>query len=828
METVKIVINGREVETDSQATILEAAHNSGIYIPSLCYYPDLQPLSEAVPDMACQLCLAEVAGKIVLCCKTKVENGMRIETETPRVREQRRINLTDILRRHPNACLTCDRIERCAPFGICLRHATVNERCVMCPNNQSCELQKVTDHIGIDELPSYTPKKLLVREDSPFFIRDHDLCILCQRCVRVCDELRGAKAIEWAFPCHEACPAGIDIPRYIRAIGRGRIATALAVVREKVPFPGVLGRVCIHPCESACQRGLAVDKPLQIRMLKRFASDSGDNSWKKQSKHLPPTGKRVAVVGSGPSGLTAAFYLAKLGHKVTVFEALPKPGGMMLVGIPDYRLPPNVLEKEINDIKESGVEIKLNTRITSVDSLFERGYNAVFLGLGAHKGMKLGAQGEDSPGVIEAVEFLRRGNLGERIDLGERVGVVGGGNVAIDAARMALRFGAKKVTIFYRRTRTEMPASPEEVEAVLEEHIDVSYLTAPTKATTLANGLVLECIRMKLGEPDSSGRARPIPVEGSEFKTELDTLLVAIGQQPEVPAELKVEVARNTIIVSADMQTSHKGVFSGGDCVRGPASVIEAIADGRKAAQAIDRYLGGKGNIDETLVSPEEATVFLENDYPEEKLAPVSHIPVEKRIASFAEVEQPWDWNTAVAEARRCLRCYVIAPPDEKVLQDANCQFCGACVDACPTGALIERSAAMKGTPDSTTTTTCPYCGVGCQLMLEFKDEKLVRVNPDPSGPPNRGQACVKGKFGLEFIDHPDRLTTPLIRKNGKLEKASWEEALELIAEKLSKYKPEEVGVIPSSRTSNEDVYVAQKFARAVLGTNNVDNCARI
>ena len=207
---------------------------------------------------------------------------------------------------------------------------------------------------------------------------------MCERCIRVCDDIRHAKVIEPAYPCYRACPAGIDIPRYIRLIARGRSSAALGVIREKVPFPGVLGRVCVHPCESACQRGLEVDKPLQIRMLKRFAADNSNDSWKERSRRLPPSGKRVAVVGSGPAGLTAAFYLAKLGHKVTVFEALPKPGGMMLVGIPGYRLPREVLYNEIEEIKNVGVDIKLNTRIDSVELLLEQGHDAVFLGLGAH------------------------------------------------------------------------------------------------------------------------------------------------------------------------------------------------------------------------------------------------------------------------------------------------------------------------------------------------------------------------------------------------------------------------------------------------------------
>ncbi len=828
-KTISLTINGQELKAASDATILETARNAGIYIPSLCNYRGLKPLAETVPDMACQLCVVEVDGKIVLSCNTKAVAGMKIETETPKVQELRQRNLTEVMRRHPNTCITCDRKQRCDPLYICLRTPAVTERCILCPENGACELQKALDHVGVNALPPYIPKKLPIREDSPVFLRDHNLCILCERCVRVCDQIRGARAIEFAYPCHRACPAGIDIPRYLRAIARGKPSVSLAVVREKVPFPGILGRVCIHPCEAACQRGLVADKPLQIRMLKRFAADNSDDSWKKQAKHLPHTGKSVAVVGAGPAGLTAAYYLAKLGHKVTVFEALPKAGGMMLVGIPEYRLPRNVLDSEIEEIKNAGVEIKLNTRITSLNSLLEQGFDAVFLGVGAHQGIRLGVDGENLAGVMESVEFLRRGNLGERIDVGERVGVIGGGNVAIDAARMSLRFGAKKVTMFYRRTSAEMPASPEEVEAALKEGIEIIYLAAPSKVTRADKTLKLECIRMKLGEPDSSGRARPVPIPKSEFTTELDTLLVAIGQRPEVPSEFQVDIDRgNAIKVDADMKTSRKGIFSGGDCVSGPASVIEAIAGARKAAQAIDRYLGGKGDIAESLVPPEEATTWLERDLPAEKYAPTSHLPAEISVKGFDEVEQAWDWDTAMAEAQRCLRCYVITPPDEKVLQDANCQFCGACVDSCPTGALVERSIYDAGGPQRVVTTICPYCGVGCQLQLEIKGNRILRVVPDPAGPANQGQACVKGKFGMDFVTDPARLKAPLIKKDGKFAEATWDETLDLVAKKLRSYKADEIAVISSARCTNEDNYVIQKFTRAVLGTNNIDHCARL
>ncbi len=458
-------------------------------------------------------------------------------------------------------------------------------------------------------------------------------------------------------PCSHTCPAGIDVPRYIRFIMNRKPGEAVAVIREKIPFPSVCGLVCFHPCEAKCRRE-QLDEAIAIRMLKGYAAMHDTGEWKEKIKIAPATGKKVAIVGSGPAGLTAAYYLTELGHSVTVFEALPEPGGMMRFGIPDYRLPKDILSAEIKEIEDIGVEIKTNTRVDSIDNLFKDGYNAIFLALGAHQGISIGVKGEDNPKVIEGVDFWRDASLGKKVEVGDKVAVIGGGNAAIDSARTALRLGAKEVSILYRRTKAEMPAGPEEVEEALHEGIKIDFLVAPSRIISENGKVELESIRMELGEMDSSGRRRPEPIEGSEFTATYDTIIAAIGQRPEVPQKFNLDIGRGNVVkVDPDtLATSRKGVFAGGDTVTGPASVIEAIADGRKAAVSIDKYLGGSGEIDEVLAPPEEATTPLEET--EEKRRPhMPTIPVKRRVEDFSQVELGYSEEMAIEEATRCLRC---------------------------------------------------------------------------------------------------------------------------------------------------------------------------
>jgi len=536
---------------------------------------------------------------------------------------------------------------------------------------------------------------------KPRYVREKD-CTGCGECVAVCPvevpnefdmKLGTRKAIYRPFPqaipaafvidkrpspCKSTCPAHIPVQGYIALIGQGKFDKALALIRETVPFPGTLGRVCHHPCEAECKRQ-NVDQPLSIRNLKRFAYDIAAPSAPKPEPPERLYEEKVAIVGAGPAGLTAAYDLARKGYKVTVYEALPVAGGMLAVGIPPYRLPKEVLEDEIDFIKAHGVEIKLNTPVgrdggPSLDDL-RREYDAVFLAVGAHKSVKLGIPGEDLEGVVHSTDFLRSLNLGQEVKLGKRVAVIGGGNSAIDAARCALRLGGD-VTIVYRRSRAEMPAIPTEVEEAEKEGVKFHFLAAPVRILGRDGRVVgMECIRMRLGEPDESGRRRPIPIEGSEFTMDVDMVIVAIGQRPDIEPLAGVEATRRgTLVADPDtMATPIEGLFAGGDAVTGPASVIEAVAAGKRAAESIHRYLRGmdlrEGRIFEW---PRAADIEVEIP-PDTKPAQrqeMPTIPMAERRTSFNEVELGFTEEQAIAEAQRCLSCAV-------------CSECMQCVEVC-------------------------------------------------------------------------------------------------------------------------------------------------
>jgi NADH-quinone oxidoreductase subunit F len=474
-------------------------------------------------------------------------------------------------------------------------------------------------------------------------------------------------------PCENTCPVHCDAVGYSALISVKRYEEALNLIRLTNPLAGICGRICSHPCEKMCKRG-EIDEPIAIASLKRFAAD-----WERhQGKLSPPVflerikDDRVAIVGSGPAGLNAAYQLGKRGYQVTIFEALPVAGGMLAVGIPDFRLPPEILEWDINYIRQHNVTIQTNQTLGkdfTVQDLFRQGYKAIFLALGAHGNPRLKIPGEDAKGVLPGVDFLRRVNLGEGVEVGEKVAVIGGGDVAIDAARMALRLGAKRVSIVYRRTKEEMPANVEEVEEAEDEKIRIQYLLAPTRIIT-ENGHVkgMECIRMELGDYDESGRRRPVPVKGSEFVMEVDTIIPEVGYKPELTCFKPEEGFQITKVgtLSADpitLATHLPGVFAGGDVVTGPSTVVGAMADGYRAAISIDRHLKGKDLYQDRVYRPlRRADVpKTETEIGEvEAIKPRARMPyvgVGRRMRTFEEVNLGFSEETAIREAKRCLRC---------------------------------------------------------------------------------------------------------------------------------------------------------------------------
>jgi NADH-quinone oxidoreductase subunit F len=477
-----------------------------------------------------------------------------------------------------------------------------------------------------------------------------------------CKELVGA-------PCQTGCPVGTEVWRYVAHVGRGEYAEAYRAIRDANPFPSVCARVCNHPCETVCRSGTTGGEPVAVRALKRFVVDRVDPET--YSVSVPPAGpaaKAVAVIGAGPAGLSAAHYLSLRGRRVTIFEKEDEPGGMLLNGIPAYRLPRELVRREIGALLNSNIELRCRQELgreLTVDGLLGDGFSAVYVALGAYQSHRLGVDGEELTGVIPGMEFLKAHNLRSETLARGRVGIIGGGNTAIDAARVALRqAGVTGVTVLYRRDRSEMPAHHEEIEAALEEGIELLTLVTPVALVGEGGRLgAVRLIRNKLGEPDASGRRRPVPIPGSEFEQPLDTLIVAISEQPEAGVLSGLRTSKwGTLEVNRESSSAGRpGVFGGGDVIRGPSSVIEAIADGKRAALMIDRYLAGK----ELRLIPKVRLpmVYVEpvGDQEESETmgarATEPRLPACQRSRNFAEVELGLDEAAAVAEARRCLRC---------------------------------------------------------------------------------------------------------------------------------------------------------------------------
>jgi heterodisulfide reductase subunit A len=598
-------------------------------------------------------------------------------------------------------------------------------QCIMTPKMTEAN-QHENIHIltcsEIEEVSGYLGNfKVKVRRNARCV--DEDKCTGCSDCEKVCPvqvpdsynmDLKTHAAIYREFPqavpnvfqiekrsglppCRTTCPAGVNVPGYIALISQGKYKEAIELHKRRNPLPLVCGRVCNHLCEGACNRK-EVDSSVAIRDLKRFMADYAlTHELEDELPENKKNGIKVAIIGSGPAGLSAAYYLAKLGYSATIFEKESKAGGWLQYGIPEYRLPKEILQKEIDNILSLGVELKTNTKVgrdIKFSDLKRKGYKAVFIGTGAWDNIKLNIPGEDLKGVFTGTEFLQIINSNQKVSLGNRVAVVGGGNAAVDAVRTARRLGAEAF-IVYRRSHQEMPALEEEVVEAEEEGVEINYLTTPVKLTGKSGHVTeMECIKMKLGEPDASGRRRPVPIKGSEYKIKVDSVISAIGQRPIIDflsKEKGIDFTRwSTIEVDTDTQaTGVEGIFAGGDVVLGPATVVEAISHGRRSALAIDEYLSG---ADKDSSTPDLVRQVYEDfqadrppityeelalDKPPEKVLrqEMTQLPLKTRIGSFQEIFSTYDEAAAFAEANRCLNC-------------GPCTECMECVKACKPEAI--------------------------------------------------------------------------------------------------------------------------------------------
>lgn len=515
---------------------------------------------------------------------------------------------------------------------------------------------------------------------------DESKCVGCGACEKICPKnilevrtmserlLHFNEEEDALAPCRQTCPAEIDIPKYIAQITKGDYEGAVKTIRERNPFLLACGRVCPHPCESYCRRGIE-DEAVSINQLKRFVADMEMNSERRLPVSCaPPTNKQIAVIGGGPAGLSCAYFLRRLGHTVTIFEAMPKLGGMIRYGIPEYRLPKKVLDWEIEGILKLGINYHINVKLGidfDMGSLVAAGYDAVFLGIGAWDDYSLKIEGENLSGCYTGIDFLVKIGGVDSIPIGRKVAVIGGGNTAIDCVRTLIRLGAEKVYLVYRRTRSEMPANKVEIEAAEQEGVDFLFLAAPVRAIGNEQGKVtsLEYLKMELGEPDASGRRRPVPKEGSETVLDIDMLITAIGQKPDVSFTNEGKRLKDLTItrwntIEADHETLQSNIpyiFTAGDVATGPSLVVEAIGGGRRAARSIHQYLTGnqvtpdsksllKKHIPESIFEYVEGIVKTPR-------AKMPELPVKERIKSFVEADLVLREKDALAESKRCLSC---------------------------------------------------------------------------------------------------------------------------------------------------------------------------
>jgi len=691
----KLTVDGVPLEFEPGTTILRLALSNDLYIPSLCFHPDLPPAEE------CGLCAVEIEGRgVVQACVTLAEEGMVVQSATEEVIAHRRQQLAAILARHPHACLTCAQAEGCS-LTQCSSNVPESERC--CPQFGACELQQVAAYIGIPpETPRYVPADLPRFTDEPLFVRDLNLCIACTRCLRVCKDVRGVDVLEKTeingyqvvvprsgsglaeahcrfcgacvevcptgalqdkvaragnreerlLPCVAACPAGVDVPGYLRLAAQGRFDDALALILSRAPLPGVLGRICPGPCEAVCRR-TELGGAAAITSLKRACDEYGEAELA-ITEVGPPTDKRVAIVGAGPAGLAAAVELRRLGHEVALFDEQQRPGGMLRSAVPAFRLPRDVIDRDVERVLAMGVTFRPSVRIgrdVQTDELLQQ-HDAVLIAVGAQKSKRIELENGELPGVYWGLDFLRDSVAGQAPPLAGRAVVVGGGSVAVDCAMTALRSGASDALLCALESREELPAHPADLALALEEGVQLMPSWGPRRVLERdGRAAGLELVRCT-AVFDPGGAFAPSFDESICETVEGESVILAIGQ------ELEGEVLSSIAVRDGEFATGVAGLFACGDAVCGTSTVIEAIRSGREAALAVDRQLGGIGaEAPPIRIGRGEPQLGQIESFAARERVLTPRGAHDSRRQNWEEVTGGLTRSAAMTEAMRCLQC---------------------------------------------------------------------------------------------------------------------------------------------------------------------------